>query len=80
MLIGVALSFPALILVHELLHAVVHPGYGFTDATVIGAWPSKLLFYAHYCGPLSRERFLLVFAMPTLVITGLPLVGSMPST
>ncbi|MFO0898325.1 MAG: DUF3267 domain-containing protein [Pirellulales bacterium] len=38
------------------------------------AWPSRLLFYAHYCGPLSRDRFLAVLVMPLLVITGLPLL------
>lgn len=72
--LGMALSFPVLVVVHELLHAVVHPGWGTSPATVIGAWPSRLLFYAHYCGPLSRDRFLAVFAMPLLVITGLPLL------
>lgn len=72
-IIGTILSIPALIFVHELLHAVAHPGYGLSPATLIGAWPSKLLFYAHYSGPLTRNRFLLVFAMPLLVISCLPL-------
>lgn len=73
---AVVLSFPALILVHEALHAVAHPGYGLQRETIIGAWPRKLLFYAHYSGPLTRDRFLLVFAMPFLVITVLPLIIS----
>lgn len=68
------LSFVVLILVHELLHAVVHPHFGRSRATIIGAWPSRGLFYAHYSGPLSRERFLAIFAMPFLVITVLPLI------
>lgn len=68
------LFFVVLVVLHELLHAVVHPRLGRTRATVIGAWPSRLLFYAHYSGPLTRNRFLAVFAMPFLVITVLPLV------
>lgn len=79
---GMLISFPALIAVHELLHAAVFPGWLFGDKSVIGIWASKLMFYAHYCGPLSRDRFLLVFAMPFLVISVLPLAialtGLMP--
>ena len=72
-LIGVLLSMPALVVVHELLHAIVHPRLGFSRDSIIGAWPSRMLFYAHYSGPLTRDRFLLVFAMPFLIITVLPL-------
>ena len=67
------LSLPLLIIVHELLHAVAHPGYGLQPATIIGAWPRKMLFYAHYCGALTRNAFLMVFAMPFMVISVLPL-------
>jgi hypothetical protein len=72
-LVALVLSFPTLIVVHELLHAIVHPRFGRSPATIIGAWPSRLLFYAHYSGALSRDRLLLVFAMPFLGITVLPL-------
>jgi hypothetical protein len=72
-LLALVLSFPALVVVHELLHAVVHPGWGLSHRTILGAWPARLLFYAHYSGPLSRNRFLCVFAMPFLIITVLPL-------
>jgi hypothetical protein len=75
-LVALLLSFPALIIVHELLHAVVHPRCGRSPATIIGAWPSRGLFYAHYCGPLTRDRFLAVFAMPFLIITVLPILVS----
>ncbi len=76
-------SLAVLVVVHELLHAIVHPRLGRTPATIIGLWPSRLLFFAHYSGPLTRNRFLLVFAMPFLVITILPLAvaatGILPS-
>jgi hypothetical protein len=76
------LSLIALIAVHELLHAMVHPGWGCSSATIIGLWLRHFLFYAHYEGPLSRDRFLAVFLMPLLIITLLPLalaaVGLVP--
>jgi len=77
-----ALTLPPLIAVHELIHVAVHPGFGLTPASVIGGWPKKLVFYAHYAGPRSRNRFLLGVAMPFLVISVLPMVlaafGLMP--
>jgi len=63
-----------LIPVHELLHAVVHPGWGLTSSTIIGLWLSKGLFYAHYTGEMSRNRFLLVGVMPFIVLGVLPTV------
>lgn len=73
-LAGLALSFPLLFIAHELLHAVVHPHFGTTPKSLIGAWPSRMILYAHYHGAMSRNRFLAVFAMPFLGITVLPLV------
>ncbi len=62
-----------LIPIHELFHAVCHPGWGFSSNSVIGIWLSKGLFYAHYEGPMSRNRFLLIFAMPYIVLSLLPI-------
>jgi hypothetical protein len=58
--------------VHELLHAFTHPGWGTSSNSIIGLWPSKGLFYAHYEGEMSRNRFLLVFVMPLIVLGVLP--------
>jgi hypothetical protein len=58
-----------LVVVHELLHAASYPGRLFGPRTIIGVWPTKGLFYAHYDGPLSRNRFLLVLLMPFLILT-----------
>jgi hypothetical protein len=66
-------SFLALVVVHELVHAAVHPQAGKSDKSVLGFWPSRLLFYAHYDGELTRNRFIAILAMPTLVISLLPL-------
>lgn len=79
-LISLLLSFPGLIIVHEILHAAVHPGFGRSSATTVGIWPRRLLFYAHYSGPLTRNRFLAVLAMPFFVITVLPLAMAAAGT
>lgn len=60
--------FFLLIPIHEFLHAVCQPGWGFSTNSVIGFWPSKVLFYAHYQGAMSRNRFLLALAMPYIVL------------
>lgn len=70
----VVLGLATLIAVHELLHAVTFPGWGLTRETLIGVWPARLLFYAAYLGPLSKPRFLWVFAMPFLILSLVPLV------
>jgi len=75
---GVTIDISTLLLliliipVHELLHAVVHPGWGLSSSTIIGIWLSKGLFYAHYTGEISRNRFLLVLVMPFIVLGVLP--------
>jgi hypothetical protein len=58
-----------LIFVHELVHAAFHPGMGLSSRTVLGAWLSKGLFYAHYDGVTSRNRFLTILVMPFVVLT-----------
>lgn len=60
--------------IHELVHAAIHPGFGISSRSVIGAWPARLLFYAHYDGVISRSRFIAILATPMLVITVLPLL------
>lgn len=73
MLAFVVLSFPAIIIVHELLHASAFPKDGAREDVLIGVWSSRMLFYAHYHGEMSRNRFLLVFVAPFVVISLLPL-------
>lgn len=63
-----------LIPVHEILHAVCFPGGLQSPQTMIGIWPSRILFYAHYDGIMSRTRFLVTFAMPFLVLSLLPIL------
>jgi hypothetical protein len=79
LLVKLILAMFALFPLHEFLHAVVHPDFGMSRKTVLGVWPSRLLCYAHYNGPRSRERLVMGFAMPFLVITCLPFVISIVS-
>jgi len=60
--------------VHEVIHALVHPGAGRSADSILGFWPSRLLAYAHYSGELSRARFIAILLMPLLVLTFVPLV------
>jgi sterol desaturase/sphingolipid hydroxylase (fatty acid hydroxylase superfamily) len=60
--------------IHELVHAFMHPDFGLSRKTVLGVWPSRLVCYAHYDAPRTRERLLACLAMPFLVITLLPLL------
>ena len=63
-----------LIPVHELLHVICFPGGLLSPHTLIGFWPSRVLFYAYYEGVLSRTRFLVTYAMPFLVLSILPIL------
>jgi len=70
------------VIVHESLHAIAHPGNGFSDETYIGFWPRQLTPYAHYVGEMSRNRAVVFLLLPFVVISVLPLflstVLSMP--
>jgi len=65
----------AIIPIHELLHAAVHPRFGMSASSILGCWPSRGLFYAHYLGELSRGRFIAILLMPLLVISFAPLLA-----
>lgn len=77
-----AMSLPAfllllagLVVVHELIHALVHPMAGLSSRSILGFWAS-LGFYAHYDGEMSRNRLVAILLMPLLCISILPLVVS----
>jgi hypothetical protein len=60
--------------VHEFLHAIFHPGWGLSSETMIGLWLEKGIFYAHYNGTISRNRFIVVFIMPLFLMGIVPLI------
>src|SRR6266516_4841603 len=68
------LSFAGIIVIHELIHAAVHPMAGRSPHSILGFWPSRMLFYAHYDGELTRNRFVVILLMPLAVISVAPLL------
>jgi hypothetical protein len=67
------LWFIGLIPLHETLHLISHPGFGFSQRSVIGAWLSRLLLFAVYLGPMRRARFLTALAAPFVILSLVPL-------
>ena len=65
--------FAGIIIVHELIHAAVHPMAGRSSHSILGWWPSHGLFYAVYGGEMTRNRFIAILVMPLLVISIVPL-------
>lgn len=72
---GMALiAFVVSIPIHEIIHAAVHPYSGRSANSILGFWPSRGLFYAHYLGELSRNRFIAIALMPLLIISFVPVI------
>lgn len=69
------LSFAGLVVVHEVLHALVHPMAGRSLHSILVFWPS-VGFYAHYDGELSRNRLVAILLVPLLIISIVPLLVS----
>jgi hypothetical protein len=66
----------ATIAIHELVHAAIHPDRGLSERTVLGLWPSRLVFFAHYEGARSKGNFTLGIIAPFLVLAILPLMAA----
>ena len=67
-------SFVGIVVLHELIHAALHPLAGRSSRSILGFWPSCVIFYAHYDGELSRNRILTILLMPLFVISIVPLL------
>lgn len=74
----IPLSLPmiwiAIIPAHEFIHALGCPRFGFTPMTIIGVWPSRLLFYAGHLEAMPAWRYLLYASAPFVVLSLLPLL------
>jgi hypothetical protein len=64
---------PVQVVLHEVAHSWMHPHGGRSDATLFGFWPARLVFFVHYDGDLSRDRFLATAAAPFVILTLVPL-------
>jgi hypothetical protein len=69
-LIVLVISIP----IHELVHLFTHPQFGRSNKSVFGLWLSRGMFYAHYEGAVSRNRFLSILAAPYLVLAWPPVI------
>jgi hypothetical protein len=61
----------AIVPAHESLHLLMHPR---TGDSIVGFWPSRLLFYTHYHNQLPCRRYLAVLIMPLVGLSLLTLV------
>jgi len=68
------LLYLGLCVIHELVHTVPQPLAGGSEHSFVGFWPKYGVFYAHYDGELSRNRFVVILLMPVLLLSVLPLV------
>jgi hypothetical protein len=72
--VDVLLLCLGIVVLHEVLHAAVHPRSGWSPQSILGFWPSRVTFYAHYDGELSRTRFLAMLLLPFVVLTLIPVL------
>ncbi len=63
-----------LILVHEFIHALGCPHFGFPPETIMGIWPSKFIAYASHSGPISIKRGMVLGSAPFCVLSVAPLL------
>ena len=73
---GLLAVYVVTIAIHELVHAAIHPDRGLSEKTILGFWPSRLVFFAYYEGPRTKWNFTLGLLAPFLVLTIVPLVMS----
>lgn len=64
----------ALIVLHERLHALLHPGWGNSLHTHYGFVPDALTFYAHYDASVTRNRCIAILVAPFIGLTIIPLL------
>ena len=72
--IGFLICLAGVLVIHELIHAVVHPLAGYSTHSIIGFWPARMLLYATYDGEISRNRFVAILLMPSIVISIIPIL------
>jgi hypothetical protein len=57
---------------HELLHLLGQPGWGWSSRSVVALWPAKLRFGVYYEGCMSRRRWLAMRLAPLMLLSVLP--------
>jgi hypothetical protein len=70
----VVLALLLFIPLHELAHAVVHPGMGLSSRTIVVLWPAKLRFGVYYEGCMTRRRWLVMRLAPLVCLSVIPVL------
>jgi hypothetical protein len=52
----------------------MHPKQGRSRDSVIGVWPRAFVFYASYDNEISRNRFLVMVALPFVLLSVCPVL------
>lgn len=68
---AIVLMLP-LMIAHEGIHLLLHPGMGRSGQSVVGGSSKHGALYAMYFGEMSRGRYVAVLLGPFLVLTVLP--------
>ena len=71
---GVFVIVPAVIVVHEAIHLLLHPGSGRHAHSVLGASSKHGMIYALYFGEMRRMRYVAILLGPFVVLSVLPLL------
>jgi hypothetical protein len=69
---AVILALLTFVPVHELVHALLHPGWGLSPRTVIIIWPVGLRFGVYYEGCMTRKRWLVMRMAPLVCLSVIP--------
>ena len=57
---------------HEFLHMIWYPKFGFSEQTTLVIWPQKLRFGVYYAGCISRRRWLIMRLAPVMILSIIP--------
>lgn len=71
---AVILALLLFIPLHEFLHMIWYPQFGFSSQTVVVIWPKKLRFGIYFSGCISRRRWLLMRLTPLVVLSIIPTI------
>ena len=71
---GLVLWIIVITFIHEIIHAAFHPGYGISSNTILGFWPAKMVFYAHYHSIMNKCRFMAILISPFIFLSIVPLI------
>ena len=75
-ILNFVLCLVGVLIVHEFIHAFMHPSGGLSKQSIIGFYPSRMLLYSIYNGEVNRNRFLVTLMMPFIIISFVPIILS----